>query len=273
MTTDDTTIRRPPSAEADDRQSRATPISDPIVVGDDLSKAYTRGTATSGLLPVRSGDDERPTVTALEGVSVSISPGEIVGLAGPSGSGKSTLLHLLAGLEQPDGGTVTFDGTDLASLSSTERRAHRLYNVGVVFQRFHLLDAFSARTNVALPLLEAGVSKAERRDRATAVLERVGLGDRLDHKPGQLSGGEQQRVAIARALVTEPPLLVADEPTGELDSEAGDRVLEELEAVAADRAVVVASHDRRTLETADRVVRLRDGRRVETERTTGDESD
>ena len=263
MTADETTTSRP---AAPDRRARSHRTPDPLVVGDALSKVYSRTAASGSVLPWRSSDDQ-PSVTALEDVSIAVRPGEIVGIAGPSGSGKSTLLHLLAGLESPDRGRVVFDGTDLASLSARERRTHRLHNVGIVFQRFHLLDAFSARTNVALPLLEAGVSKRDRRERATDVLERVGLGDRIDHKPGQLSGGEQQRVAIARALVTEPPLVVADEPTGELDREAGDRVLAELDAVASDRAVVVASHDRRTLEAADRVVRLRDGHLIEPDAT------
>ena len=260
-----TTQRSNPSA---DRRYRSDTLPEPVITGNSLSKVYTRGTPTSSskILPWRSTDDDRPTVTALEEVSISVHPGEIVGLAGPSGSGKSTLLHLLAGLEEPDQGTVMFDGTDLTSLSPRALRSHRLHNVGIVFQRFHLLEAFSARTNVALPLLEIGVSKRERRKRAATVLDRVGLGDRLEHKPGQLSGGEQQRVAIARALITEPPLVIADEPTGELDREAGTRVLDELEAVATDRAVVVASHDRQTLEAADRVIRLRDGQRYDVER-------
>ncbi len=237
----------------------------PVVRGESLSKTYARGTASSiaSYLPWRTTGDDRPTVTALADVSITVRPGEIVALAGPSGSGKSTLLHLLAGLEQPDSGRVVFDGTDLTQQSSRESTTHRLHNVGIVFQRFHLLDAFSARTNVAIPLLELGLSKRDRRERATAALERVGLGDRIQHTPGELSGGEQQRVAIARALVTEPTLLVADEPTGELDSEAGRRVLAELESVATDRAVVLASHDRATLEIADRVVELHDGRRVD----------
>lgn len=266
MNADEPTTQR--TRPSEDRQSRPDTSSELIITGDSLSKVYTRGTSASGsrILPWRSTDDDQPTVTALEDVSIAVKPGEIVGLAGPSGSGKSTLLHLLAGLEQPDHGSVVFDETDLTSLSSRGLRSHRLHNVGIVFQRFHLLEAFSARTNVALPLLEIGLPKRERRKRAAAVLERVGLGNRLEHKPGQLSGGEQQRVAIARALVTEPPLIIADEPTGELDSEAGSRVLDELKAVAADRAVVVASHDRQTLEAADRVIRLRDGRRLDIER-------
>lgn len=270
MNADEPKSRR--SAPPDRHYTRANTSSEPIINGISLTKVYTRGRVprTTSILPWRSNEDERPTVTALDDVSVSIEPGEIVGLAGPSGSGKSTLLHLLAGLEQPDEGTVLFKETDIASLSARARRRHRLHNVGIVFQQFHLLDAFSAQTNVAIPLLELGVPKRKRRKRAAEVLERVGLGDRLEHKPGQLSGGEQQRVAIARALVTEPPLIIADEPTGELDSEAGSTVLAELKDVANERAVVVASHDHQTLDAMDRVIRLRDGCRLDTEQPTID---
>lgn len=235
----------------------------PLLRADGLTRHYSMGRSGSRLW--RRSDDSRPTVTAIADISITLDRGEVVGIAGPSGSGKSTLLHVLAGLELPDEGTVTVDGVDLTALSARARRRHRLERVGIVFQRFHLLDAYTARTNVALPLVELGWSKARRRERAETVLESVGLGDRLHHRPGQLSGGEQQRVAIARALVTKPDLVVADEPTGELDSEAGDRVVEELRQIATDRAVVLASHDRRTLEAADRLVALRDGRRVEPE--------
>jgi putative ABC transport system ATP-binding protein len=199
-------------------------------------------------------------VTALDGVSLSIFPGEFVGVAGPSGSGKSTLLHLLAGLDTPTEGAVHLDGTDTGSLSERGRARLRLETVGIVFQHFHLLPSLSARANVALPLVERGVGKRARHQRASDLLEEVGLGDRLGHKPGELSGGEQQRVAIARALATDPALLIADEPTGELDSTTGETVLDLLSATASDRAVVVASHDETVLRKTDRVIRLRDGR-------------
>ena len=232
----------------------------PVVRADDVTKVYTRGTEP-GRLGRLLGRSEPPTVRALENVSVTIEPGEIVGLAGPSGSGKSTLLHLLAGLEVPTSGTVTFQGRDFASRSRRQRVRLRLEHVGIVFQHFHLVESLSARANVALPLVELGVGARERRDRAETLLERVGLGDRTGHRPGELSGGEQQRVAIARALATDPTLVVADEPTGELDTETGRRVLEEFERLADDRAVVLASHDQATLDIADRVVRLQDGAR------------
>lgn len=200
------------------------------------------------------------TVQALVNVSITVQPGEFVAITGPSGSGKSTLLYLLAALDTPTSGTVYLDGQDTSTLTERERTRLRLEHVGVVFQRFHLLVSLSARANVALPLVEQGVSKSERRERATTLLERVGLGDRLTHKPGELSGGEQQRVAIARALATEPPLLVADEPTGELDSDTAGTVLGLFADLASDHAVVVASHDDDVAAAADRTVRLVDGR-------------
>jgi len=158
-------------------------------------------------------------------------------------------------------GSVSFDGTDLSSLSDRARTRHRLDHVGIVFQHFHLLDSLSARANVALPLVELGRPKSERRERASDLLEAMGLGDRITHRPTQLSGGEQQRVAIARALVTEPDLVIADEPTGELDTETGERVLTRFREVATElnAAVVIASHDEPTLAIADRLVRMRDG--------------
>ncbi|WP_436932804.1 ABC transporter ATP-binding protein [Halosimplex halobium] len=228
---------------------------DAVVRGVDLVREYSRG--GSGLF----GGDSTPAVRAVDGVSITVRAGEFVGIAGPSGSGKSTLLHLLAGLEVPSSGTVTLAGENVADYGERGRARLRLDHVGIVFQRFHLLPALSARANVALPLVELGYSKSNRRDRATELLDAVGLGDRLTHKPGQLSGGEQQRVAIARALATEPDLVVADEPTGELDSETSERVLSVLADLAEDRAVVLASHDRQALEVCDRQVSLHDGRR------------
>ena len=219
-----------------------------------MSRVYRRG--RSGLF---GGANDAPTVRALRDVSVEVRRGEFVGIAGPSGSGKSTLLHLLAGLDTPTAGEVTIVGNDLSTLSARQRTALRRDHVGIVFQRFHLLPSLSARANVALPLVEQGLSKRDRRDRADDLLSRVGLADRADHRPGALSGGEQQRVAVARALACEPALVIADEPTGELDTDTGRRVLSLLSEVAEDRAVVVASHDDRALAAADRVVRLRDG--------------
>jgi putative ABC transport system ATP-binding protein len=226
----------------------------PVVQCTKITRQYTRGSKSWF-----GTSDDQPTVTALNDISVSIHPGEFVGIAGPSGSGKSTLLHLLAGLDTPTAGTVNLAGTETTRLSERKRAQIRLANVGIVFQHFHLLPSLSARGNVALPLIEQGVGRRTRRKRASELLERVGLGDRIGHKPGELSGGEQQRVAIARALVTNPELLIADEPTGELDTATGERVLEVLSQTAADKAVVVASHDENVLAKTDRVIRLRDG--------------
>lgn len=225
-----------------------------VVSCRDVTRRYTRG--ADSLFSNR----DRPTVTALDSVSVSIEPGEFVGIAGPSGSGKSTLLHLLAGLDVPTEGTVIIDGTDTTPLSEQQRATLRLETVGIVFQHFYLLPSLSARSNVALPLVEQGVGKRSRHSRAEQLLQQVGLGDRMDHKPGELSGGEQQRVAIARSLATNPRLLIADEPTGELDTTTGQQILNLLAATTDGRAVVVASHDEQVLEQTDRIIRLRDGR-------------
>ncbi|WP_222912759.1 ABC transporter ATP-binding protein [Natrinema sp. SYSU A 869] len=235
-----------------------TPSPSAVVTATDVTKTYTRG-SEPGRIAQALGRSNPPTVRAIDSISLTVPEGEIVGLAGPSGSGKSTLLHLLAGLEQPTTGTVSFRETNLDTLSSRERTRHRLEHIGIVFQRFHLLDSLSARANVALPLVELGIGKRQRRQQATELLERVGLGDRITHRPGELSGGEQQRVAIARALVTDPMLVIADEPTGELDTEAGQKVLREFEGVAENRAVVLASHDHETLEICDQLIHLRDG--------------
>jgi putative ABC transport system ATP-binding protein len=230
----------------------------PLVRCQDVTRTYTRDGGTSKWRFWRKSEPG-PTVTALDSVSVSFDRGELVGVTGPSGSGKSTLLHLVGGLDTPTSGTVVFDGIDLAARTERERARIRLDRVGFVFQRFHLLPSVSARANVALPLIEAGMPARRREERATDLLERVGLGDRLTHQPGELSGGEQQRVAIARALANDPDLVLADEPTGELDTDTGMTVLDLLSDLSADRAVVVASHDDRVVGLADRTVRLRDG--------------
>ncbi|RQG97612.1 ABC transporter ATP-binding protein [Natrarchaeobius oligotrophus] len=219
---------------------------------ENVSHEYGTGGGRFG-----SGPDR--TVTALRDVTISCARGEIVGLEGPSGSGKSTILHAIAGLLVPTDGSVEVLGTNLATRSSRERTRLRRRHVGIVFQRFHLLPSLSARANVALPLVQLGVARSKRRSRATALLEQVGLADRVTHLPRELSGGERQRVAIARSLAADPDVIVADEPTGELDTATGTDVLELLTDVGHDRAVVIASHDDDTLAAADRVVTLRDG--------------
>jgi putative ABC transport system ATP-binding protein len=200
-------------------------------------------------------------VDALRGVSLRIDPGEYVAVVGPSGSGKSTLMHLLGCLDRPTGGALRIGGRDVATLSDGELAELRNRTVGFVFQSFALLSRTSALDNVGLPLVYRGLRRAQRRERAAAALEAVGLAHRLGHRPGQLSGGEQQRVAIARALVTEPAVLLADEPTGNLDTRSGQDVLGLLGRLNAQRgvAVVVVTHDPTVAAAARRRVRLRDG--------------
>jgi putative ABC transport system ATP-binding protein len=214
------------------------------------------------------GDDGGLGVAALRGVSLRIDPGEYVSIVGPSGSGKSTLMHLLGGLDRPTAGRLSIGGRDVASLSPGEMARLRNEVIGFVFQSFHLLPRTSAVDNVALPLVYRGLGARERRRLATAMLERVGLGHRVGHRPNQLSGGEQQRVAIARALVTEAQVLLADEPTGNLDTVTGEAVLALLEELNAERAValVIVTHDRDVAARAHRRVVMRDGGIVSDER-------
>jgi putative ABC transport system ATP-binding protein len=201
------------------------------------------------------------SVEALRGVSLTVQAGDYVALVGPSGSGKSTLMHLLGGLDRPTGGRLVLGGRDVNALSPPEMATLRNETIGFVFQAFHLLPRTSAVENVALPLVYRGVSARQRRERAAAMLGRVGLGHRLDHRPNQMSGGEQQRVAIARALVTEPTVLLADEPTGNLDSVTGAAVLELLERLNAESgvALVMVTHDQEVAARAARRIAMRDG--------------
>jgi putative ABC transport system ATP-binding protein len=203
-------------------------------------------------------------VRALDGVDLVVERGDSMAIMGPSGSGKSTLLGLLGGLDRPTSGTLRFDGRDVTGLSEDELAAVRNRVVGFVFQNFQLLARTSAVANVGLPLVYRGLGRGERRRLATETLESVGLGHRLQHRPSQLSGGEQQRVAIARALVTEPAMLLADEPTGNLDSRSGDEVLELLARLRDERgvAVVVVTHDQGVAARFRRRVTLHDGRLV-----------
>ena len=203
---------------------------------------------------------EGVTVEALRGVSLTISQGDYVAVVGPSGSGKSTLMHLLGGLDKPTTGTLLVGGRDVAGMTEDELAEVRNATIGFVFQAFQLLARTSAVDTVGMPLVDRGVRRAERRRRATAALERVGMGHRLGHTPNQLSGGEQQRVAVARALVGDPQVLLADEPTGNLDSRTGEEVMALLEGLnAGGVAVVVVTHDREVAARARRQVRVRDG--------------
>ena len=206
----------------------------------------------------RSGGEE---VRAVDGVNLRVRPGEMVALQGPSGSGKTTLLLLIAGLAAADSGQVRFDGRDVASLSEDEASDYLMRNVGFVYQRVQLMARTSVLENAALKLLVGGLGMREAKAHALPWLERVGLGDRLEHTPEQLSGGERQRVAIARALAGEPRLILADEPTGNLDSARSREVVALLRTVARERnaAVVLVTHDSDAAQLADRRFLLRDG--------------
>ncbi|MFC4729629.1 ABC transporter ATP-binding protein [Coralloluteibacterium thermophilus] len=199
-------------------------------------------------------------VVALRGVDLRVEPGEFLAIMGPSGSGKSTLMNMLGCLDTPSSGTYLCDGVDVASLDATGRAKLRLSKIGFVFQGFHLLTRLSALDNVLLPLSYAGVPVAERAERARAALAAVGLAERAGHRPSELSGGQQQRVAIARALINTPPLLLADEPTGALDSRTGEEILALFKRLQAEgHTVVLITHDRHVADHADRVVIMHDG--------------
>jgi putative ABC transport system ATP-binding protein len=220
-------------------------LSDTLLIAHDLRREYHMG---------------EELVRAVRGVSLHVERGEYLAIVGPSGCGKSTLLNLIGGIDQPTAGTVTIDGARIDQMSDTEVTRFRLRHVGFVFQRFYLMPALTAIENVELPMAEAKTPRVERMRRARELLAYVGLADRTDHRPAQLSGGEQQRVAIARALANKPRLLVADEPTGELDAKTGGEMIELIAQVNRDgTTIVVVTHDEDLARAARRIVHMRDG--------------
>ena len=221
-------------------------MSEPVLSVRNLTRTYATG--SGGL-------------TVLKGVDLDVMPGEIVGLIGPSGSGKSSLLHAAGLLEKPTEGSIAIDGEDVGGLDERARTKLRLFKIGFVYQFHHLLPEFDARDNVALPMRIAGVGEAEARRRAEETLTSLGLGERLTHQPAQMSGGEQQRVAIARALGNAPRLLLADEPTGNLDPTTSQAVFDDLRArvKATGVAALIATHNMELAGHMDRVFALKDG--------------
>ena len=223
---------------------------EPILVATDVTKIYRTGEVA---------------VEALKQLNVAVEPGELVAVMGPSGSGKTTLLNCLSGLDDIDGGKVVVQGRDLFAMKDAVRTEHRAQTMGFIFQAFNLIPVFSAAENVELPLLLVGVRPAAARERAVAMLERVGLGHRVDHRPAEMSGGEQQRVTIARALVGQPAIVWADEPTGNLDSAMAEEIMDLLcELNTRDgQTIVLVTHDPTIGARASRMIRMRDGRLVE----------
>jgi putative ABC transport system ATP-binding protein len=228
----------------------------PLIHATGLCKVYAPGSAAE--------------VVALDHVDLSIRHGEFVSIMGQSGSGKSTLMNILGCLDHPSAGSYECDGVDVSQLDAEELARIRLEKIGFIFQGFNLLSRMDALHNVMMPLAYANAPLHERAARARAALEAVGLGDRLNHKPGEMSGGQQQRVSIARALINRPPLLLADEPTGALDSKTGEEVLQLFDNLRRQgHTIVLITHDHEIARHADRICVMKDGRLVEDERHLG----
>ncbi|HEX6560338.1 MAG TPA: ABC transporter ATP-binding protein [Longimicrobiales bacterium] len=236
------------------------PAAEPILSGHGLRKTYTQ--------------EDGSELRILEGVEIEVAPAEAVAIVGASGAGKSTLLHLLGGLDRPTAGQVVLDGRNLAVLSERELAAVRNERIGFVFQFHHLLREFTALENVMMPMLIAGKSDTQARSRAGALLREVGLGERLSHKPWQLSGGEQQRVAVARALANEPAVVIADEPSGNLDTHTGEHLHELFFRLKNDHgvALIIATHNRELADRADRVLHMKEGQLRDFYRAVGNDA-
>ena len=234
-------------------------------MGGPLTVAPVGVAALEAVEVVRAYPSGEGVVHALDGVNLRVLPGELIAVRGRSGSGKTTLLNLMGGLDRPTSGNVTVEGRDMAGLTPGELVDLRRRTIGFIFQGFGLLPILSAAENVEIPLRLTSTPAAVRQDRVQEMLDLVGLGARAGHRPGELSGGEQQRVAIARALANRPRILLADEPTGQLDSETGHLIMELIRRVVRAEHVtaIVATHDPAMLDVADRVVELRDGRLIE----------
>jgi ABC-type lipoprotein export system ATPase subunit len=222
-------------------------MNEPLIIARDLGRTYRIG---------------KRLLNVLRGVNLEVARDDFLALRGASGAGKSTLLHLLGGLDVPDAGEISFAGKNLAKLSAAKLAAFRNFKVGFVFQAYHLLPELTALENVCLPARIARVSVSDAAKRGRELLARVGLGERIEHRPYELSGGEQQRVAIARALINSPELLLADEPTGNLDSKTGGEIIELLKSLRAEKqtTMIIATHDARVAAHAERVIELVDGR-------------
>ncbi len=241
-----------------------------------MSTSPTTSRDTSVLLEAvnvhRHYRGEASDVHALRGVTLQIHRGEFVAIVGASGSGKSTLMHLLGAVDAPDQGRIVLEGQDISTLSDRNATRLRLRRIGLVFQRFYLMPTLSAIENVELPMAEAGIGREQRKRRAAELLSFVGLGERLTHRPTQLSGGEQQRVAVARALANGPALLLADEPTGELDAATGASLIALLQRLNADGLTcVLVTHDAALARSAQRVITMRDGQIVSDDRNDIDD--